>query len=79
MNWRPEGWQEIIRAILPLRMESLDPMPFNLIEVGADAILDKLKDYDNAVYIDEAGVDGWITLRRPLSKGWLVFIPEMDV
>lgn len=44
MSWRPDNWPKIKQALLPLRMESLDPAPFKLIEAGADAILEALQE-----------------------------------
>lgn len=44
MSWRPDNWPKIKQSILPLRMESLDPAPFKLIEAGADAMLKALKE-----------------------------------
>jgi len=78
MSWRPEGWDahklliEAIRTV-PAREWTRE----RLIEVGADAMLEGLKenslfrvpDDHTLVYPVRARIEG-------LGKGYLVFIPE---
>lgn len=77
--YRPEGWENPYSS---KPIEELSQADYCLyekdfaFEAGADAMLEGLKGYDNSIYIAEEGVDGQITLPRPLIKGWLVFIPE---
>ena len=78
-----KDWEEIKSAILPLRMESLDPEPFKLIELGADAILKGLEKEGlelpfGDIYLSN-GDRTW-KLQKPEGSigGVVVIIPEEE-
>ena len=95
--YRPEGWEKLKKDIadeswmLPPQTEfpivipsglEFQLMKSNLIEVGADAMLEGLINQPsnkgaNVLYVDELA-DGSTMLHKPHRKGWLVFIPEED-
>lgn len=83
-QWRPKNWQEIKQAILPLRMESLDSIPFKLIEAGADAMLEALLNGDNFINVSKTAIvtPGFMTdlddYLVSLGNGVFVFIPEVE-
>lgn len=68
MSWRPEGWDALD---IYAGMESIETTATDLIEAGADAMLEALKasgKYNQCGY----GVTDFPNARY----GWRVFIPE---
>ena len=71
VKYRPKGWEKTVDKITSgiLDIEGHDGDP-NLVEAGADAMLEGLKREGKFVNFYE-------TDTRQYSRGWTVFIPEV--
>ena len=74
---RPEGWEKLrdnaFIQVCAVLADKRKPEAIDLIEAGADAMLEGLKEY----YIFHFETEGFHTpLLRVEGKGYLVFIPE---
>ena len=63
--WRPEGWDRVKVA-----MSGLSDVDIGLIEAGADAMLEALK--EKGIHLPEG------TPWQQGKAGWLIFIPEEE-